>query len=108
MRKPRDYDAELKALKQKTKTLKARKQSQLGELVMTTGADALTIEELAGGLLAVTAADAVAREGWRKTGEAFFLGRSDGTFSGGAFTKRHGTAADGGRTTSAAAAPGAS
>ena len=42
MRKPRDYDAELKALNDKARQLKSRKQSQLGELVMATGADDLT------------------------------------------------------------------
>ena len=48
MRKPRDYNAELKALHDKARQLKARKQSQLGELVQATGAEELTIEELAG------------------------------------------------------------
>ena len=42
MRKPRDYDAELKALEDKAKELKTRKVQQLGELVIATGADALT------------------------------------------------------------------
>ena len=50
MRKPRNYDAELKALENKAKDLKARKVQQLGELVIATGADALTAEELAGAL----------------------------------------------------------
>ena len=52
MRRPRDYDAELKALTDKARQRKARKQSQLGELVMATGADGLSAEELAGALLA--------------------------------------------------------
>ncbi len=48
MRKVRDYDAELKALGDKARTIKARKVQQLGELVMATGADALDLEVLAG------------------------------------------------------------
>ncbi len=51
MRKPRDYDAELKALDDKARQLKARKRDQLGELVIATGADTLPIEQLAGALL---------------------------------------------------------
>src|SRR3546814_16445108 len=41
MRKVRDYDAELKALGDKARALKAKKVQQLGELVTSTGADAL-------------------------------------------------------------------
>ncbi|WP_299748071.1 conjugal transfer protein TraD [uncultured Tateyamaria sp.] len=48
MRKPRDYDADLKALEEKAKELKTRKVQQLGELVVATGADAFSAEELAG------------------------------------------------------------
>ncbi len=72
MRKPRDYDADLKALADKARQLKTCKQSQLGELVMATGADALGVEELAGALLNAAAADSPTREGWRKRGAAFF------------------------------------
>src|SRR4051794_3810580 len=54
MRKPRDFDAELKALGDKARQLKERKVHQLGELVIATGADVLTIEQLAGLLLAGT------------------------------------------------------
>ena len=39
MRKPRDFDAELKALGDKARDLKSRKVQQLGELVIATGAD---------------------------------------------------------------------
>ena len=39
MRKVRDYDAELKALNDKARALKARKIEQLGALVVATGAD---------------------------------------------------------------------
>jgi Conjugal transfer protein TraD len=51
MRKPRDFDAELKALGDKARDLKSRKVQQLGELVMATGADALNANELAGALI---------------------------------------------------------
>jgi DNA-binding protein H-NS len=37
MRKPRDFDAELKALEDKARGLKTRKVRQLGELVIATG-----------------------------------------------------------------------
>ena len=42
MRKPRDFDTELKALEDKARGLKTRKGRQLGELVIATGADART------------------------------------------------------------------
>ena len=77
MRKPRDYDAELKALEDKARELKARKVQQLGELVIATGADVLTAEELAGALVALTETkDAGEREAWAKRGTAFFQRRS--------------------------------
>ena len=83
MRKPRDFDAELKALVDKARLLKSRKQSQLGELVMATGADSLSAEELAGALLAIaTTPDSVKREAWRKRGAAFFSGKRDEAGSG--------------------------
>lgn len=73
MRKPRDFDADLKALNDKAKLLKERKVYQLGELVIATGADALSIEQLAGLLLAeIERNDAGAKESWRKRGAAFF------------------------------------
>lgn len=74
MRKPRDFDAELQALTDKAKALKTRKQGQLGELVIATGADALTIEQLAGALLDAVRSDAARKEAWRKSGAAFFRG----------------------------------
>ncbi len=77
MRKPRDYDAELKALEDKARELKSRKVQQLGELVIATGADSLTAEELAGALVALAETkDAGKREAWAKRGAAFFRGRS--------------------------------
>ena len=39
MRKPRDFDAQLKALNEKAKQLKDRKIRQYGDLVIATGAD---------------------------------------------------------------------
>jgi len=74
MRKPRDFDAELQALTDKAKALRTKKQSQLGELVIATGADSLSIEQLAGALLDAVQADAARKETWRKSGAAFFCG----------------------------------
>jgi hypothetical protein len=78
MRKPRDFDAELQALTDKAKALKTKKQSQLGELVTATGADALSIEQLAGALIEAVGGDAVRKEAWRKSGAAFFRGSGTG------------------------------
>lgn len=72
MRKPRDFDAELKVLEDKARHLKSRKVQQLGELVIATGADALTADELAGALMVLTEIkDAGKREAWAKRGAAF-------------------------------------
>jgi hypothetical protein len=75
MRRPSDIDAELQALADRAKGLKARKLSQLGELVAATRADSLDVEVLAGALLA-----AVEQSGeneptadWRQRGSSFFL-----------------------------------
>ena len=76
MRKPRNFEAELQALTDKAKVLKTKKQSQLGELVGATGADALSIEQLAGALLEAVGADASRKEAWRNSGAAFFRGDS--------------------------------
>ena len=77
MRKPRDFDAELKALEGKARDLKNRKVQQLGELVISTGADALSAEELAGALLVLAETkDTAKREAWAKRGAVFFHGRS--------------------------------
>lgn len=73
MRKPLDFDSELKALADRAKLLKERRVRQLGELVIATGADALDADMLAGALLgAATTKDAGAKEGWRKAGVGFF------------------------------------
>ena len=78
MRKPRDFNAELKSLTDKARQLKSRKQSQLGELVMATGVDSLSAEELAGALLTIaTTSDSAIKEAWRKRGAAFFSGGRD-------------------------------
>ena len=84
MRKPRDFDAELRSLEDKTRDLKARKVQQLGELVISTGADALSSDELAGALIVLAEtkdagkkeADAGKREAWAKRGAVFFQSRT--------------------------------
>ena len=77
MRKPRDINAELKALADKAKDLKAKRVLQLGELVTVTGADTLDLETLAGALLAAVngAKQSVTKEAWRSEGAAFFQRR---------------------------------
>ena len=77
MRKPRDFDGELKALQDKARDLKSRKVQQLGELVIATGADALSADELAGALIVLAETkDAGKREALAKRGAAFFQGRA--------------------------------
>ncbi|MCK1518364.1 conjugal transfer protein TraD [Bradyrhizobium sp. 190] len=77
MRKPRDFDAELKALDDKARALKTRKVRQLGELVIATGADTLTANERAGALIVLAETkEAEKREAWGRRGAAFFQGRS--------------------------------
>ncbi|MBW4091870.1 MAG: conjugal transfer protein TraD [Proteobacteria bacterium] len=83
MRKPVDLDAQIKALQEKAKSLKDRQRTQLGELVLATGADTLPLEAIAGVLLAAVEQarekpEAVAR--WTERGAAFFRGdRKQGT-----------------------------
>ena len=77
MRKPRDFDVELKALGDKARDLKSRKVQQLGELVIATGADCLSADELAGALMMLAETnEAAKREAWAKRGATFFQGRS--------------------------------
>jgi len=77
MRKPKDFDAALRTLTDKTKALKENKRRQLGELIVAIGADALDMETLAGGLLAmVENRDAAQKDIWRKHGAAFFRGEA--------------------------------
>ena len=55
---------------------------KLGELVISTGADALSADELAGALIVMAeTTDAGKREAWAKRGAAFFQGRSRRTAS---------------------------
>jgi len=75
MRKPRDLQAELSALSQRAKALKARRVLQLGELVIAAGADNLSPEILAGALLAAAGEHrAAVTDAWRLQGERFFRG----------------------------------
>jgi Conjugal transfer protein TraD len=77
MRKPRDFDGELKALQDKARDLKSRKVQQLGELVIATGADTLTADELAGALIVLAETkEAGKREAWARRGAAFFQSRA--------------------------------
>jgi hypothetical protein len=77
MRKPRNFDAELKALGDKARDLKSRKVQQIGELVIATGADALSADELAGALIVLAETkDAGKREAWARRGAAFFQSRA--------------------------------
>ena len=77
MRKVRDYDAELKALSDKARQIKARKVEQLGALVVATGADALDLEVIAG-MLRQGVKDAKlesVKESWRADGAMFLKSR---------------------------------
>jgi DNA-binding protein H-NS len=77
MRKPRDFDGELKALQDKARDLKSRKVQQLGELVIATGADTLNPDELAGALIVLAETkENGKREAWARRGAAFFQSRS--------------------------------
>jgi type II secretory pathway component PulK len=77
MRKPRDFDADLKALEDKARGLRTRKVRQLGELVIATGADSLSADELAGALIVLTETkDTGKKEAWARRGAAFFQGRA--------------------------------
>ncbi len=83
MRKPRDIDAELKALAEKAKLLKERRVQQLGELVIAAGADNIDAETLAGALLVIAeTTEAAKRESWRKRGSAFFQSKSRNSAKG--------------------------
>lgn len=76
-RKPKDYAAELKAIQEKGRELKARQLVELGRLVQLTGADALDLEVLTGILVSgvAHAKEEKAREAWRSDGAAFFRKR---------------------------------
>lgn len=74
MRKPRDIDGELAAIRERQRVLKVERTAQFGELVEATGADKLSIEALVGALLAAVEAmkepETIAR--WTERGQAFF------------------------------------
>jgi hypothetical protein len=73
MCKPRDFDGELKALQDKARDLKSRKVLGLGELVIATGADSLSTDELAGALIVLAETkDPARKEAWAKRGAVFF------------------------------------
>ena len=83
MRKPRDYDSDMKALRERAQLLKTRKVQQLGELVIATGADTLPVEQIAGALIAaVDMKDAVILKGWGERGGAFFRSSTRSTARG--------------------------
>jgi hypothetical protein len=82
MRKPRNFDGELKALQDKARDLKSRKVQQLGELVIASGADSLSADELAGALIMLAETkDTARKEAWAKRGAAFFQSRARRTAS---------------------------
>ena len=102
MRKPRDYDSELKALDNKAKLLRSARLTQLGTLVIATGADALSIDELTGALLsAVDTKNAAIREEWRDRGAAFFQNQTRGSAHKADRIASGGAARDGGGTSAA-------
>ena len=74
-RKPRDYDAELQALMDRTRKVKSAKTIQLGEIAQLVGADALPLEAFAGALIAALEQsrkqpEAIAR--WTERGATLF------------------------------------
>ncbi len=74
-RKPRDYDAELQALMDRTRKVKSAKTIQLGEIAQLVGADALPLEAFAGALMAALEQskkqpEAIAR--WTERGATLF------------------------------------
>ncbi len=102
MRKPRDYDSELKALDDKAKLLRSARLTQLGTLVIATGADAVSIKELAGALLsAVDTKEPAIREDWRDRGAAFFQNQARGPARKADRIPSRGTANDGGQASAA-------
>jgi hypothetical protein len=97
MRKPRDYDSELRTLADKARTLKEKQVRQLGELVIACRADALDADVLAGALLAAASmSDTATQEGWRKAGAAFFRGSTRSTARGPQSRARGASPDDGG------------
>lgn len=80
MRRPRDIQAELKALKDKQADLRQRHRHDLADLLEKTGAAELNPDLLAGLLLEAVDKANAAEDGksdptidrWRRAGEAFF------------------------------------
>src|SRR5215212_850887 len=75
MRKPRDIDAELRALQDKQRSLKLKRITQFGELITATRSDALDLETLAGVPLDAVErakADPGIKEAWQQRGQSFF------------------------------------
>ncbi|MDP3673620.1 MAG: conjugal transfer protein TraD [Novosphingobium sp.] len=108
MRKPRDYSADLKALNDKARQIQERKVRELGQLVIATGTDAISVEQLAGALLAAASnADPATKEEWRKRGARFFqnsrckAGAGDGSDACGAVPDKGGAASHGGSSSAA-------
>lgn len=102
MRKPRDFDSELKKLADKARLLKERQVRQLGELVIACRADVLDIDVLAGALLdAVERSDLTIREEWRTRGAAFFRARTRSAARG-PQSRARGASPDGGNAQPAA------
>ncbi|MFC3070435.1 conjugal transfer protein TraD [Phenylobacterium soli] len=78
MRKPRDLEAELRVLQNRSATVRARMVMRLGELVETIGAGALELDVLAGALLeAMAETEPETIERWRSRGAAFFALRRE-------------------------------
>jgi hypothetical protein len=64
-------------LHDKARDLKTRKVQQLGELVIATGTDSLSADELAGALIVLAETkEAGKREAWARRGAAFFQSRA--------------------------------
>jgi hypothetical protein len=85
VRKPRELDAELKALGDKARDLKSRKVQQLGELVIATGADTLSADELAGALIVLAETkEAGKKEAWARRGATVLRAVESKSSKGGA------------------------
>ncbi|MDU7522981.1 MAG: conjugal transfer protein TraD [Roseomonas mucosa] len=75
MTKTHDISAELQALQDRARQLKARQKAEIGRAILATGAEQVfSPDELIGLVLAgleQASANPAAREGWRRRGEAF-------------------------------------
>jgi DNA-binding protein H-NS len=101
MRRPRDYDTELKALDAKVNELKERKLRQFGVLVIATGADTLPVEELVGTLLLTVGGEGPPKDECQRRGERFFRRSARGA------AKRGDRGASGGAADAGSAQPAA-